>query len=231
MVLTISLETALSQTAGVNVPCKLTSPYRLPLTKFLNKWAPEAIAYFLEPTRLDNAAYFLRFLDILRSEAGRPLLKQLAASVPVLQALFKPPPSGEGETATQVGRQLAHQLSELRATLNGLSRYHLSQQSVELSICVFHHMRTASHLLQCNLTLCYRRLLQDQLIVRPYVCLLALSGAVSQQLLDAQFQAIQLLAVVVDLLPDWLPDSLFEMLLQRWRSPARTARYGIEHLV
>ena len=52
VVLVIELETALAKTPGVNVPCKLTSPYRAPLTKFLNKHAREAVAYFLDATRL-----------------------------------------------------------------------------------------------------------------------------------------------------------------------------------
>jgi len=56
VVLVIELETALAKTPGVNAPCKLTSPYRAPLTKFLNKHAKEAVAYFLDPTRLHVSA-------------------------------------------------------------------------------------------------------------------------------------------------------------------------------
>ena len=52
VVLTIELEGALSKTPGATIPCKLTSPYRAPLTKFLNKYSTEAIAYFLEFNRL-----------------------------------------------------------------------------------------------------------------------------------------------------------------------------------
>ena len=52
VVLTIELEGALSKTHGANIPCKLTSPYRAPLTKFLNKYSTEAIAYFLDFNRL-----------------------------------------------------------------------------------------------------------------------------------------------------------------------------------
>ena len=52
VVLTIELEAALAKTPGVNVPCKLTSPYRAPLTKFLNKHSKEAINYFMDAIRL-----------------------------------------------------------------------------------------------------------------------------------------------------------------------------------
>ena len=52
VVLTIELEAALAKTPGVTVPCKLTSPYRGPLTKFLNKYSQEAISYFLDLNRL-----------------------------------------------------------------------------------------------------------------------------------------------------------------------------------
>ena len=50
--LTIELEAALPQTPGATAPAKLTSPYRAPLTKYICVYAREAIAYFLEPTRM-----------------------------------------------------------------------------------------------------------------------------------------------------------------------------------
>jgi transformation/transcription domain-associated protein len=52
VVLTIELEGALLATQGPLTPAKLTSPYRAPLTKFLNKYAGDSIAYFLDPTRM-----------------------------------------------------------------------------------------------------------------------------------------------------------------------------------
>lgn len=50
--LTIELEGALLATQAAPTPAKLTSPYRAPLTKFLNKYAADSIAYFLDPTRM-----------------------------------------------------------------------------------------------------------------------------------------------------------------------------------
>jgi hypothetical protein len=52
VVLTIELEGALLAMPGAPTPAKLASPYRAPLTKFLVKYAPDAIAYFLDPTRM-----------------------------------------------------------------------------------------------------------------------------------------------------------------------------------
>lgn len=52
VVLTIELEGALLATQAAPTPAKLTSPYRAPLTKFLNKYATDSIAYFLDPTRM-----------------------------------------------------------------------------------------------------------------------------------------------------------------------------------
>ena len=52
MVLTIELEGALLAMPGAPTPAKLASPYRAPLTKFLVKYAPDAIAYFLDTTRM-----------------------------------------------------------------------------------------------------------------------------------------------------------------------------------
>lgn len=42
---------------------------------------------------LQNPAYFLRFLDILRSPGGRPLLEALAASEEKLANIFGQPPA------------------------------------------------------------------------------------------------------------------------------------------
>jgi hypothetical protein len=43
---------------------------------------------------MQNPAYFLRFLDILRSSEGEPLLEQLLKSEDKLAALLPPPPAG-----------------------------------------------------------------------------------------------------------------------------------------
>ncbi|CAM6100600.1 unnamed protein product [Calypogeia fissa] len=75
VVLTIQLEEALPQG---QVYSELNSPYRVPLTKFLNRYATEAVDYFL--ARLTQPAYFRRFLDIIRSEIGQTLREELARS-------------------------------------------------------------------------------------------------------------------------------------------------------
>ena len=48
----IELEAALPATPAAVAPAKLASPYRAPVTKFLNKYAPDSVAYFLDPTRM-----------------------------------------------------------------------------------------------------------------------------------------------------------------------------------
>ncbi|XP_022741614.1 transformation/transcription domain-associated protein-like isoform X2 [Durio zibethinus] len=73
--LTIDLEGALSP---VQVYSEINSPYRLPLTKFLNRYATLAVDYFL--ARLSEPKYFRRFMYIIRSDAGQPLRDELAKS-------------------------------------------------------------------------------------------------------------------------------------------------------
>ncbi|KAJ7564762.1 hypothetical protein O6H91_02G032300 [Diphasiastrum complanatum] len=73
--LTMQLEAALPQG---QVYSELNSPYRLPLTKFLNRYATEAVDYFL--AHLTEPGHFRRFLDIIRSEDGQPLREELARS-------------------------------------------------------------------------------------------------------------------------------------------------------
>ncbi|KAL9690280.1 hypothetical protein QQ045_010677 [Rhodiola kirilowii] len=57
---------------------KINSPYRLPLTKFLNRHPIIAVDYFL--SRLNQPKYFRRFMYILRSDAGQSLREELAKS-------------------------------------------------------------------------------------------------------------------------------------------------------
>ncbi|KAK9813301.1 hypothetical protein WJX72_012102 [[Myrmecia] bisecta] len=154
VVLTIELELALGQMPGSQPPSKMWSPYRLPLTKFLNKYAAEAVVYFLAPIRLQNPPYFDRFLDILKSPEGRPLLDQLAKSEDALANVIAiPTPPQPAENGAPPPKPV-HE--------------------------------------------------------------------------DAQYFGVHLLAVMVKLLPDWLPPRLFAILQQRWASPQRTQRLEAE---
>jgi transformation/transcription domain-associated protein len=73
--LTIDLEGALPSGQFYS---EINSPYRLPLTKFLNRYPPAAVDYFL--ARLCQPKYFRRFMYIIRSDAGQPLREELARS-------------------------------------------------------------------------------------------------------------------------------------------------------
>lgn len=73
--LTIDLEGALPPG---QVYSEINSPYRLPITKFLNRYAPVAVDYFL--SRLSEPKYFRRFMYIICSEAGQPLRDELSKS-------------------------------------------------------------------------------------------------------------------------------------------------------
>ncbi|CAL5373324.1 unnamed protein product [Camellia sinensis] len=73
--LTIDLEAALPPGQFYS---EINSPYRLPLTKFLNRYPAAAIDYFL--ARLCQPKCFRRFMYIIRSDAGQPLREELAKS-------------------------------------------------------------------------------------------------------------------------------------------------------
>ncbi|KAK4764072.1 hypothetical protein SAY87_013510 [Trapa incisa] len=64
---------------------EINSPYRLPLTKFLNKYAAQSVDYFL--ARLDQPKYFGRFMYIIWSHAGQHLRDELAKSPLALKLL------------------------------------------------------------------------------------------------------------------------------------------------
>ncbi|XP_020600148.1 LOW QUALITY PROTEIN: transformation/transcription domain-associated protein-like [Phalaenopsis equestris] len=71
----IDLEGALPQGQFYS---EINSPYRIPLAKFLNRYASDAVDYFL--ARLDRPKYFRRFMYIICSDAGQPLREELARS-------------------------------------------------------------------------------------------------------------------------------------------------------
>ncbi|KAJ0907922.1 putative non-specific serine/threonine protein kinase [Helianthus annuus] len=73
--LTIDLEVALPPGQFYS---EINSPYRLPLTKFLNRYPQAAVDYFL--ARLCEPKYFRRLMYIIRSDAGQPLREELAKS-------------------------------------------------------------------------------------------------------------------------------------------------------
>lgn len=86
VVLTIQLEAALPVTG---LDSEISSPFRKPLTKFLNKYAPQSIDYFL--ARMANPAYFSRLISIIRSREGTPLLEELSRNPDkIINAAFKP---------------------------------------------------------------------------------------------------------------------------------------------
>ncbi len=75
-------------------PAQLWSPYRTPLTRYLNVYAAEAVAYFLDITRLQNPSYFFRLLDIIRAPVGVPLLDALTAAPQRFASVMSPLPEG-----------------------------------------------------------------------------------------------------------------------------------------
>ena len=44
---------------------------------------------------------------------------------------------------------------------------------------------------------------------------------------EAHFHTAHLLAIMTKLMPEWLPEDLFSLLLQQWNSNARRARLGL----
>ena len=95
VVLTIELEERLGHASPVGpVPHILWSPYRSPLTKFLVRYKEDTINYFLAPTRMQNASYVTRFIDIIKSEIGGPLLHEVMNSTRYLVSLLQSNPCG-----------------------------------------------------------------------------------------------------------------------------------------
>ncbi|KAK9039755.1 hypothetical protein V6N11_014947 [Hibiscus sabdariffa] len=96
--LTIDLEGALPPG---QVYSEINSPYRVPLTKFLNRYATLAVDYFL--ARLSEPKYFRRFMYIIKSDAGQPLRDELAKSPQKILASAFPEFVPKSEAAMTAG--------------------------------------------------------------------------------------------------------------------------------
>ena len=108
--LTIRLESQLPTNAN---SLQLTSPCRKPLVKYLNKYADASVRYFL--VRMNNPAYFIRFLEIIRSEDGAPVRDSLAANSDLIFELCfkgteKGPREGKAKTPAQAPVPTPHDL-------------------------------------------------------------------------------------------------------------------------
>lgn len=96
--LTIDLEGALPPGQFYS---EINSPYRLPLTKFLNRYPTAAVDYFL--ARLNQPKYFRRFMYIIKSDAGQPLREELARSPQKIIASAFPEFMPKSEPSTMSG--------------------------------------------------------------------------------------------------------------------------------
>ena len=106
VVLTIGLEEALHQLPNTTLPSRMWSPYRAPLTRFLNRYAEESVAYFLDSnSRLSKPEYFLRLLDIIRNPLGRPLLEALKLATDKFAAVLEAPADDESKSKTLISHK------------------------------------------------------------------------------------------------------------------------------
>ncbi|VFQ99863.1 unnamed protein product [Cuscuta campestris] len=122
--LTIDLEAALPPGQFYS---EINSPYRLPLTKFLNRYPTASVDYFL--ARLCQPKYFRRFMYIIRSDAGQPLRDELAKSPDKIIASAFP------EFASKTDAATGHEPGNRQKTLVGDEAFatHQSESSIPSS--------------------------------------------------------------------------------------------------
>ncbi|WIA37453.1 hypothetical protein OEZ86_014371 [Tetradesmus obliquus] len=103
VVLTIQLEERLSRMPAASSPLPriLTSEYRQPLLKFLDKYPQEGVAYFLEPGRITNPSYFNTFTALLGMPQAGPLRAQLASCEDKLLSLLGQSPKQQQQQQQQ----------------------------------------------------------------------------------------------------------------------------------
>ncbi|KAJ4791719.1 Transformation/transcription domain-associated protein [Rhynchospora pubera] len=83
---------------------EINSPYRVPLTKFLNRYSTEAVDYFL--ARLNQPKYFRRFMYIICSDSGQPLREELSKSPQKILSSALPQFSTQGQGSSPLISQL-----------------------------------------------------------------------------------------------------------------------------
>ena len=102
VVLTIELENALAQTSSVFLPSKLWSPYREPLTKFLNRYAAEVSMHLPFVPCKDKSAILLSRSPLHHGLGVRCSCKQLQMPCEAIQGQLKHDQHGAGSAGRQV---------------------------------------------------------------------------------------------------------------------------------
>ena len=102
VMLTVQLEQALPA-SGVH--SEVNSLYRAPLCKFLARYAPDAIDFFLQ--RIDQPQFFFRLLDMLRMQKeGKPLREELCGNAgKIIARAFKWPRTGASSVTDQAASE------------------------------------------------------------------------------------------------------------------------------
>ena len=104
VMMTVSLERALPQNG---VHSEVNSLYRKPLCKFLSRYAPQAVDFFL--AKLAQGPFFFRFIDMIRMEKeGENLREELAKSASKISAAaFTWPHPSSGDPAANASEGLS----------------------------------------------------------------------------------------------------------------------------
>eukprot|EP00879_Flechtneria_rotunda_P005042 GHRR01005319.1.p1 GENE.GHRR01005319.1~~GHRR01005319.1.p1 ORF type:complete len:3477 (+),score=1416.33 GHRR01005319.1:1112-11542(+) len=126
VVLTIQLEEQLPRMPAVSpLPNNLTSEYRAPLLRFLNRYPAEGVAYFMDSGRIQNSSYFNMFTALLEMPDASPLRDMLASNTDKLLALLgvKEQPADFGASGTTGAPAVA---AASVASTNGVAAVSLS---------------------------------------------------------------------------------------------------------
>lgn len=211
-------------------PRLLDSPYRGPLVRYLNRYAPEAAAYFLDGQRLGDPALVGRLVSMLKAPDARPLLLELSAAHEKLrQALAIVPLAAAGAGAGSGAAAGAGAGVAAAAVPGTAGAMQVPGSAVP---------GAPPGMIPAG--------------AAPGAAATAAAGAVPGQGAaggagDAaaalgvavagtsgpsavQFHAVRLVAVISKLLPGWLSSQpeLFAAVMERWRCPTRAARLAQE---
>ena len=207
----MQLETAL---LPGQIYSELNSPYRLPLTKFLNRYATEAVDYFL--ARLTQPGNFRRLIisiaifyadvNLVFSHYSQSVVNFVVCAKSYENCRFMD--IIRSEAGQPLREELAKSPEKIIATI--ATQNSLPAPTEDSSSTVLLNTSENSGVVAGA----------DGFASKQA------SGNNAAETPELQFQGIALISALVKLLPDWLFNNrpVFDALVQVWHSPARLAR-------
>lgn len=219
---------------------RISSPYRLPLTKFLNRYASRAVELFLKRENLSNRRYSNLFFAILKSKEAGPLRAVLTvdggaelimASTFVTASKISGEESNEDISKSTKSTKLDENTKKIAETKSSTSQL-VQAQIQQNSLKIYNQALASAQAQGTTAVMASERAksAQNAYIQRAQAQSKILKGGTSNEGLELHFQGLFLVKLLSKIDPEWLSRQriMVDCIRKLWRSSSRLQRLKIE---